>query len=138
MTQRLATTPLSVLDLSPIVQGGRRATRSATRWTWRNMPKAGITRVTAAEHHNISGIASAATAVVIGHIAGGTTRIRVGSGGIMLPNHAPLIIAEQFGTSSRSTRAGSTSAWAAPRRRPSNRPGLAPEIRSSGDTFPKT
>lgn len=99
MTQRLAATPLSVLDLSPIVQGGTASdafrnsldlAQHAETWDY--------SRYWVAEHHNISGIASAATAVVIGHIAGGTTRIRVGSGGIMLPNHAPLIIAEQFGT----------------------------------------
>jgi len=58
----------------------------------------GYTRYWLAEHHNMVGIASAATAVVIGYVATGTTRIRVGAGGIMLPNHAPLIIAEQFGT----------------------------------------
>jgi luciferase family oxidoreductase group 1 len=91
--------PLSVLDLSPIVSGGdaRRAlantldlARHAERW--------GFNRFWLAEHHNMVGIASAATAVVIGHVASGTSRIRVGAGGIMLPNHAPLIVAEQFGT----------------------------------------
>ena len=89
----------SVLDLSPIVAGSNAAialgntldlARHAESW--------GYTRYWVAEHHNMPGIASAATAVVIGHIAGGTSHIRVGSGGIMLPNHAPLIIAEQFGT----------------------------------------
>src|SRR6187399_3527916 len=58
----------------------------------------GYHRYWLAEHHNLPGIASAATSVVIGYVAGGTSRIRVGSGGIMLPNHAPLVIAEQFGT----------------------------------------
>src|SRR5438270_10338564 len=58
----------------------------------------GFTRFWLAEHHNMRGIASAATAVLIGHVAGGTLRIRVGSGGVMLPNHAALVIAEQFGT----------------------------------------
>jgi luciferase family oxidoreductase group 1 len=91
--------PLSVLDLSPIVAGSdaRRAlantldlARHAERW--------GFNRFWLAEHHNMVGIASAATAVVIGHVAGGTSRIRVGAGGIMLPNHAPLVVAEQFGT----------------------------------------
>jgi luciferase family oxidoreductase group 1 len=91
--------PLSVLDLAPIVQGGD-ATQSfansldlaqhAERWGYR--------RYWLAEHHNMPGVASAATAVVIGHIAGGTRTIRVGAGGVMLPNHAPLVIAEQFGT----------------------------------------
>ena len=91
--------PLSVLDLSPIVEGGDAAqalrhtldlARHAERW--------GYHRYWLAEHHNMPGIASAATSVVIGHVAGGTTTIRVGAGGIMLPNHSPLAIAEQFGT----------------------------------------
>ena len=89
----------SVLDLSPICAGGSAAdsfrhsldlARHAERWNF--------TRYWLAEHHNIAGIASAATAVLIGHIAGGTSHMRIGSGGIMLPNHAPLTIAEQFGT----------------------------------------
>lgn len=91
--------PLSVLDLSPIVAG---ATASdALRNTLdlaRHAERLGYHRFWLAEHHNMVGIASAATAVVIGHVAGGTTRIRVGAGGIMLPNHSPLVIAEQFGT----------------------------------------
>src|SRR5215217_8821982 len=91
--------PLSVLDLAPIVEGGTAAesfrhslelAQHAERW--------GYTRYWLAEHHNMPGIASAATSVVIGHVAAGTSRIRVGAGGIMLPNHAPLLIAEQFGT----------------------------------------
>ena len=91
--------PLSILDLSPIVEGGDAAAalrntldlaRHAERWGYR--------RYWLAEHHNMPGIASAATAVVIGHVAGGTSTIRVGAGGIMLPNHSPLVIAEQFGT----------------------------------------
>ena len=91
--------PFSVLDLSPIVAGGDATqafrntldlARHAERW--------GYLRYWLAEHHNMPGIASAATSVVIGHVAGGTRTIRVGSGGIMLPNHAPLVIAEQFGT----------------------------------------
>jgi luciferase family oxidoreductase group 1 len=91
--------PFSVLDLSPIVAGGNAAqafrntldlARHAERW--------GYTRYWLAEHHNMTGIASAATAIVIGYVAGGTSSIRVGAGGIMLPNHAPLVIAEQFGT----------------------------------------
>src|ERR671912_2676444 len=64
----------------------------------RHVEDAGYKRFWLAEHHNMPGIASAATAVLIGHVAGGTTTIRVGSGGVMLPNHAPLVIAEQFGT----------------------------------------
>jgi luciferase family oxidoreductase group 1 len=89
----------SLLDLSPIIEGGDAAlalrntldlARHAEEW--------GYHRYWLAEHHNLPGIASAATSVVIGHVAGGTKRIRVGAGGIMLPNHAPLVIAEQFGT----------------------------------------
>src|SRR6201993_1259273 len=91
--------PFSVLDLSPINQGSDAAqafrnsldlAQHAERWNYK--------RFWLAEHHNMPGIASAATAVVIGYIAGGTRTIRVGSGGVMLPNHAPLVIAEQFGT----------------------------------------
>jgi luciferase family oxidoreductase group 1 len=91
--------PFSVLDLAPITQGADAATalrnsldlaRHAERW--------GYHRYWVAEHHSMPGIASAATAIVIAHIAAGTSTIRVGAGGIMLPNHAPLVIAEQFGT----------------------------------------
>jgi luciferase family oxidoreductase group 1 len=91
--------PFSVLDLSPIIAGGDAAL--AFRNTLdlaRHVERLGYKRYWLAEHHNMRGIASAATAVVIGHVAGGTSTIRVGSGGIMLPNHAPLVIAEQFGT----------------------------------------
>ncbi len=92
-------TPYSVLDLSPILQGSDAAqsfrntldlARHAERW--------GYNRYWLAEHHGMPGVASAATAVLIGHVAGGTSTIRVGAGGIMLPNHSPLVIAEQFGT----------------------------------------
>lgn len=91
--------PFSILDLSPIPQGADAAialrnsldlAQHAEVW--------GYNRFWLAEHHNMPGIASAATSVVIGHVAGGTKTIRVGSGGIMLPNHSPLVIAEQFGT----------------------------------------
>jgi luciferase family oxidoreductase group 1 len=91
--------PFSVLDLSPVVEGGSASqalrntldlAQHAERWNYH--------RYWLAEHHNMPGIASAATAVVIGHVAGGTSTIRVGAGGVMLPNHAPLVIAEQFGT----------------------------------------
>jgi luciferase family oxidoreductase group 1 len=91
--------PFSVLDLSPITEGSDAAqsfrnsldlAQHAERW--------GFNRYWLAEHHGMPGIASAATAVLIGHIAGGTRTIRVGAGGIMLPNHSPLVIAEQFGT----------------------------------------
>ncbi len=91
--------PFSVLDLSPIIQGGT-ATQALQRTLElaQHAERLGFRRYWLAEHHNMPGIASAATAVVIGHVAGGTSTIRVGSGGIMLPNHAPLVIAEQFGT----------------------------------------
>jgi luciferase family oxidoreductase group 1 len=91
--------PLSVLDLAPIPEGGDAAealrrsldlAQHAEQW--------GYHRFWLAEHHSMPGIASAATSVVIAHVAGGTSTIRVGAGGIMLPNHSPLVIAEQFGT----------------------------------------
>ena len=91
--------PLSVLDLAPIPEGSTAAqalrhsldlAQHAERWGYR--------RFWLAEHHSMPGIASAATSVVIGYVAGGTSTIRVGAGGIMLPNHSPLVIAEQFGT----------------------------------------
>ena len=92
-------TSLSVLDLSPVTEGGSpaRSIRNSVDLACR-AEALGYRRYWVAEHHNMPGIASAATAVVIGHIAGGTSTIRVGAGGIMLPNHAPLVIAEQFGT----------------------------------------
>ncbi len=92
-------TPLSVLDLAPIVEGADAAqafrssvdlARHAERWGYR--------RFWLAEHHNMPGVASAATSIAIAHVAAATSTIRVGAGGIMLPNHAPLVIAEQFGT----------------------------------------
>jgi len=95
-------TPISILDLVRVTEatdaGGalynaRDVAQHAERW--------GYNRIWVAEHHNLAGIASAATSVVIGHIAAGTKKIRVGAGGIMLPNHAPYIIAEQFGTLER-------------------------------------
>lgn len=91
--------PFSVLDLAPIVAGGsagqalessRDLAQHAERW--------GYERFWLAEHHNMPGVASAATAVAIGFVAAGTSTLRVGSGGVMLPNHAPLVVAEQFGT----------------------------------------
>ena len=91
--------PLSVLDLSPITADGDAAAALAnTLDLARHVEGWGYRRYWLAEHHNMPGIASAATAVVIGHVAGSTTAIRVGAGGIMLPNHAPLVVAEQFGT----------------------------------------
>ncbi|MGL6645441.1 luciferase-like monooxygenase [Aeromonas caviae] len=95
----MSVVPYSVLDLVPVPEGGLPAesfrhsldlARHAERW--------GYHRYWLAEHHNMPGIASAATAVLIGHLAGGTTTLRLGAGGIMLPNHSPLVVAEQFGT----------------------------------------
>jgi luciferase family oxidoreductase group 1 len=91
--------PTSILDLSPIVQGGDAAqSLRNTQDLARHAEQWGYNRYWLAEHHNIPSVASAATAVVIGAVAGATSTIRVGAGGIMLPNHAPLVIAEQFGT----------------------------------------
>jgi luciferase family oxidoreductase group 1 len=99
MSKKLSEIPLSVLDLSPIIEGGCAADSFRNTLSLaQHAEKLGYNRFWLAEHHNMRGIASAATAVVIGFVAGGTSRIRVGSGGIMLPNHAPLTIAEQFGT----------------------------------------
>ncbi|MEI2416051.1 LLM class flavin-dependent oxidoreductase [Orrella sp. JC864] len=90
---------LSVLDLSPIVLGSNAATAfQNSRELAQHAERLGYQRYWLAEHHNMTGIASAATAVVIGHVAAATRTIRVGAGGIMLPNHSPLVIAEQFGT----------------------------------------
>ena len=91
--------PFSVLDLSPILLGGT-ATDALhnSRDLAAHAERLGYRRYWLAEHHNMPGIASAATAVAIGYVAGGTSKIRVGAGGIMLPNHSPLVIAEQFGT----------------------------------------
>jgi luciferase family oxidoreductase group 1 len=91
--------PFSILDLSPIPQGATAAVALRNSLDLAQHAEAwGYNRFWLAEHHNMPGIASAATSVVIGHVAGGTKTIRVGSGGIMLPNHSPLVIAEQFGT----------------------------------------
>jgi luciferase family oxidoreductase group 1 len=96
---RVVLPPLSVLDLAPIVEGGNAAdalrntldlARHAEGWGYR--------RYWVAEHHNMDGVASSATAVLVGQIAAATRTLRVGSGGVMLPNHAPLVVAEQFGT----------------------------------------
>lgn len=91
--------PLSILDLAPIKEGSRpkESFQDSVELAQR-AEKSGFHRYWFAEHHNMPGIASSATSIVIGHIAGETNHIRVGAGGIMLPNHAPLVIAEQFGT----------------------------------------
>jgi luciferase family oxidoreductase group 1 len=91
--------PLSILDLAPIIEGGDAAQAfRATLDLARHAEGWGYRRFWLAEHHGLPGIASAATAVLMAHVAAGTSTIRVGAGGIMLPNHAPLVIAEQFGT----------------------------------------
>jgi luciferase family oxidoreductase group 1 len=91
--------PFSVLDLAPIIRGGTaRQAFDASVDLARHAEALGYKRFWLAEHHNMPGIASAATSIVIAHVAAGTKTIRVGSGGIMLPNHSPLVIAEQFGT----------------------------------------
>jgi luciferase family oxidoreductase group 1 len=91
--------PLSVLDLSPIVEGGDagQSLRNSLDLA-RHIEALGYRRYWMAEHHNLPGVASAATAVALAHVAGGTDKIKIGAGGIMLPNHAPLMVAEQFGT----------------------------------------
>lgn len=91
--------PLSVLDLAPVTAGSTpAATFDHTLELAREAERLGYRRFWLAEHHNMPGIASAATAVLIGHVAQGTRTLRVGAGGVMLPNHAPLQVAEQFGT----------------------------------------
>ncbi|MFO0865046.1 MAG: LLM class flavin-dependent oxidoreductase [Gemmataceae bacterium] len=131
--------PYSLLDLSPIRQGGSpgesfrnslNLAQHAERW--------GYTRFWLAEHHNLPGVASAATSVVIGYIAGGTSTIRVGAGGIMLPNHAPLVIAEQFGTL-ESLYPGriDLGLGRAPGGDQATARALRRNLGSSGDTFPR-
>ena len=91
--------PLSVLDLAPILEGGDAAQSFRNSLDLaQHAERLGYRRFWLAEHHNIPSVASAATSVLIAHVAGGTSTIRVGAGGIMLPNHPPLVIAEQFGT----------------------------------------
>lgn len=91
--------PFSVLDLCPIVEGGdaAQAFRNSVEMA-QLAERLGYRRFWLAEHHNMPGVASAATAVVLGHVAASTRTLRVGAGGVMLPNHAPLVVAEQFGT----------------------------------------
>src|SRR5690606_2041166 len=96
MTEQI---PLSALELAVVVEGGDAGTaiESSVRVA-QHIEELGYRRIWLAEHHNMEHIASSATAVLIGHVAGRTKTIRVGSGGVMLPNHTPLIVAEQFGT----------------------------------------
>ena len=93
------TIPFSLLDLAPIAEGASLADAlENSRRLAVQAEKSGYHRIWLAEHHGMHGVASSATAVVLGHIAAATTSIRIGSGGVMLPNHSPLVIAEQFGT----------------------------------------
>ena len=95
----MTTIPFSLLDLAPVCEGSTPTLAFAnTLDLARHAEALGYKRYWLAEHHNMPGIASAATSILIGHVAGGTSRIRVGAGGVMLPNHAPLQVAEQFGT----------------------------------------
>ncbi|HEX7316828.1 MAG TPA: LLM class flavin-dependent oxidoreductase [Pyrinomonadaceae bacterium] len=97
--RQLSDIPFSVLDLAPVPEGSDVADSFRnTLELARRAEALGFKRFWLAEHHNMRGIASSATAVLIGHVAGGTRSIRVGSGGVMLPNHSPLVVAEQFGT----------------------------------------
>lgn len=99
MPKALSTIPVSVLDLSTIVEGDTPADAFRKSLAYaQHAEQLGYTRYWFAEHHNMESVASSATAVLISYVASGTSTIRVGSGGIMLPNHAPLIVAEQFGT----------------------------------------
>lgn len=98
-SKKLSEIPVSILDLSTIVEGKTAADAFHTSLEMaQHAERLGFKRYWFAEHHNMQSIASAATSVLIGYVAGGTSTIRVGSGGVMLPNHAPLVIAEQFGT----------------------------------------
>ncbi|HYC28994.1 MAG TPA: LLM class flavin-dependent oxidoreductase, partial [Chitinophagaceae bacterium] len=99
MSKNLSQIPFSILDLATIVQGeGPEQAFQNSLATAQEAERLGYKRYWFAEHHNMESVASSATAVLVGYVAGGTRSIRVGSGGVMLPNHAPLIIAEQFGT----------------------------------------
>ena len=97
--KRLEEISISALDLAPIrAEGGVQQALHNSLALARHVEQLGFTRFWVAEHHNMDGIASSATSVLIGYLAAGTSRIRVGAGGVMLPNHSPLVIAEQFGT----------------------------------------
>ena len=130
--------PLSVLDLAPIAAGSTPgdALRNSLDLA-RHAERLGYRRYWVAEHHNMPGIASAATAVVIGYLAAGTSTIRVGAGGIMLPNHSPLVIAEQFGTL-ESLYPGriDLGLGRAPGHRPAHGPRAAPRSVERADDFP--
>lgn len=129
----------SVLDLAPVLEGGNasQAFRNTVDLA-QHAERLGYHRYWLAEHHSMPGIASAATSVVIGHVAGKTERIRVGAGGIMLPNHAPLVIAEQFGTlESLYPRRIDLGLGRAPGSDQATARALRRSLGSSGDTFPQ-
>src|SRR6187551_2684295 len=99
MHKKFSNIPYSVLDLATVTEGATlKETFAKSLQLAQHTEKLGYNRYWLAEHHNMVSVASSATSVLIGYIAGGTSTIRVGSGGIMLPNHAPLVVAEQFGT----------------------------------------
>lgn len=129
----------SVLDLAPVLEGGDETQAFSNALDLaRSVEAQGYHRYWLAEHHNMTGIASAATAVVVGHIAGGTSEIRVGSGGVMLPNHAPLVIAEQFGTLAAMYPGRiDLGLGRAPGGDPNTAAALRRGLGSSGDTFPR-
>ena len=129
----------SVLDLAPVLDGEDETQAFAHSLALaRSVEKQGYHRFWLAEHHNMIGIASAATSVLIGYIAGGTERIRVGSGGVMLPNHAPLVIAEQFGTLAAMYPGRiDLGLGRAPGGDPKTAAALRRGLGSSGDTFPQ-
>lgn len=129
----------SILDLAPVTLGGtvRDSFRNSLELV-RLAERCGYYRYWVAEHHSIPGVASAATSVVIGYLAGGTSRIRIGSGGIMLPNHAPLVIAEQFGTLEAMYPGRiDLGLGRAPGGDPLTMRALRRGLGSSGDTFPQ-
>ncbi len=129
----------SVLDLAPVLEGETETQAFSHSLDLARFAEAqGYHRFWLAEHHNMTGIASAATSVVIGHIAGGTEKIRVGSGGVMLPNHAPLVIAEQFGTLAAMYPGRiDLGLGRAPGGDPKTAAALRRGLGSGGDTFPQ-
>jgi luciferase family oxidoreductase group 1 len=137
--KQLRDIPLSVLDLVPIVVGGTAADSFRNSLDLaKHVEKWGFHRYWLAEHHGMPGIASSATSVVISYIASGTSKIRVGSGGIMLPNHAPLVIAEQFGTlESMYPGRIDLGVGRAPGTDPLTARALRRDVQNNGDNFPE-
>lgn len=137
MTDRFLV-PFSVLDLAPIVEGADAGSALRnSRDLAEHVERWGYHRFWLAEHHNMPGVASAATAVAIAHVAAGTSTIRVGAGGIMLPNHAPLVVAEQFGTlASLYPNRVDLGLGRAPGTDPLTTRALRRSLRGSSDSFP--